>query len=174
VTAKSFDVVAFLQRHSIRYVTDGANTRRGEVSINCPWCARTSSPDPSEHLGIRRDGSVYACWRDRRHSGRKIAKLVAVLIGCSIQRACEIVGTSPRSISEFDKVKQMLSDGGDTNSKQNGNAQAVSDEGQRIFNSFKPLTTPSGRWVKSAFARRYAHYLRLRGFRNDSTLSPGD
>ena len=78
------DWVAFLDAHSIEYVTSGPNTPKGNISIKCPWCG---DDDPSEHLSISLSKDAFGCWRSSTHAGRKPYSLVAVLLGCSFHQA---------------------------------------------------------------------------------------
>jgi hypothetical protein len=77
------DWVALLDAQGIEYVTSGPNTRKGQISIRCPFC----TDDPSEHLSIALNKDAYGCWRDSRHSGRKPYPLIAALLNCSFSQA---------------------------------------------------------------------------------------
>jgi hypothetical protein len=78
------DWVAFLDAHDVAYITGGPNTRKGQISIQCPWCG---TDDPSEHLSISLSKDAFGCWRNSQHSGRKPYSLVAALLGCSFSQA---------------------------------------------------------------------------------------
>jgi hypothetical protein len=82
------DWVAFLEAQGVEYTTAGPNTRRGQLSIKCPWCG---ADDPSEHLSIALNKDAYGCWRNAQHAGRKPYPLVAALLGCSFTQAKLIV-----------------------------------------------------------------------------------
>jgi len=75
----------FLINHHIEYVTNGPNTARNNVSINCPYCQ-----DPSHHLGISLEGKGWSCWRCHNHGGS--VKLIQKLIHCDWETACQIAG----------------------------------------------------------------------------------
>ena len=79
----------FLNDNQVEYVTRGPNTKRGEVSIKCPWCAEE---DPSQHLGISLTADNWGCLRNPAHRGHSPAHLVAAIIGCSSPQARLIVG----------------------------------------------------------------------------------
>ncbi len=70
-----FDIVAFLEYHSITYSTEGAkNVGRGWVGLKCPFCS-----DGSNHLGVPLDsGILFTCMKCGEKGG--IAKLVKTLL----------------------------------------------------------------------------------------------
>jgi hypothetical protein len=84
-----FDWQIFLSRHNIPFVLRGPNISRGEIGVRCPWCG---AADPSEHMSIGIRG--YSCRRNRAHSGRSRAWLVSALLGCSLDEARRLTGTT--------------------------------------------------------------------------------
>ncbi len=70
--------VEFLEAHAIPYVTRGPNTKRGEISIRCPFCGED---DPSEHLGINLTQENWGCHRNPAHRGRKPQFLIQAILG---------------------------------------------------------------------------------------------
>lgn len=82
------DWIRFLDENNIHYVTRGPNTKRGEVSIQCPMCA---DEDPSEHLGINLQSEKWGCHRDSNHRGKSSRTLVKAILGCSSPQAGFIV-----------------------------------------------------------------------------------
>lgn len=72
------DWVQFLEDNSVPYVTRGANTKRGEVSVKCPFC---SEDDPSEHLGISLTKENWGCLRNQQHRGHSPITLIQALLG---------------------------------------------------------------------------------------------
>lgn len=78
------DWLRLLDDHRIEYVTRGPNTKRGEVSIRCPWCGED---DPSQHLGINLKTERWGCLRDATHRGNTTPRLIAALLGCSTLQA---------------------------------------------------------------------------------------
>lgn len=50
----------------------GPNTSRGNITISCPWCNKTASPDRGEHLGIYEETGQYYCLRNPRHKGHSV------------------------------------------------------------------------------------------------------
>lgn len=82
------DWVRFLDENNVHYVTRGPNTKRGEVSIQCPMCG---DDDPSEHLGVNLTTGKWGCHRDQSHRGKSSRTLVKAILGCSSQQAGFIV-----------------------------------------------------------------------------------
>src|ERR1700757_1603417 len=82
------DWLRFLDENNIHYVTRGPNTKRGEVSIQCPMCGED---DPSEHCGINLTTGKWGCHRDASHRGKASRTLVKAILGCSSSQAGYIV-----------------------------------------------------------------------------------
>lgn len=78
------DWIQFVQDNHIDWVSRGPNTRRGEISVKCPWCGED---DPSQHLGIVLDGEAWGCHRDATHRGKNAVRLIRALLGCSYGQA---------------------------------------------------------------------------------------
>ncbi len=73
-----------LVENNIEYVTSGPNTKRGELSVKCPWCG---DADPSQHLGISLSREAWGCHRDATHRGKSPVRLIQALLGCSASQA---------------------------------------------------------------------------------------
>lgn len=82
------DWLEFFNSNSIEYVSRGPNTKRGELSIKCPYCGED---DPSQHLGINLTKELWGCHRNVTHRGKSPLKLVQALLGCSYSQARLIV-----------------------------------------------------------------------------------
>lgn len=78
----------FLEENNIHFVSRGPNTKRGELSIQCPMCGED---DPSEHLGINQTTGKWGCHRDSSHRGKASRTLIKAILGCSSQQAGLIV-----------------------------------------------------------------------------------
>lgn len=78
------DWVRFLEENQIHFITRGPNTKRGEVSIQCPMCGED---DPSEHLGINLKSENWGCHRDANHRGKSSRTLIKAIMHCSSQQA---------------------------------------------------------------------------------------
>lgn len=101
------DWIKLLEDHSIPYVTRGPNTRRGEVSVQCPYCGED---DPSTHLGINLTTPNWGCLRNMRHRGRKPLGLVQALLGCSWNEAHLVLRQYDRADpDDFDRVVSAAS-----------------------------------------------------------------
>src|SRR6266436_4570111 len=74
----------FLTDYNIEFVTHGPNTKRGEVSVKCPWCG---DDDPSQHLGISLEREAWGCHRNAQHRGKAPAWLIKALIDCTSTQA---------------------------------------------------------------------------------------
>lgn len=91
-----FDVLRFLEANKIPYITKGVNVKKAEVNICCPFCAQTSSPDPSYHCGIDVDRLWFSCWRNRKHHcGKSLHRLLMALLHCGYNQACNLLGHQP-------------------------------------------------------------------------------
>ncbi len=89
--------IDFLTDNQVDFVTRGPNTKRGEVSIKCPWC---SEDDPSQHLGISLTSENWGCLRNAAHRGHSPTHLVAAIIGCSSTQAGLVVAQYSESDPE--------------------------------------------------------------------------
>ena len=78
------DWIQLLDDHNIPWVSRGPNTKRGEVSIQCPFCG---DDDPSEHLGINLTAENWGCLRNAAHRGHSLIHLVSALLKCSYAQA---------------------------------------------------------------------------------------
>lgn len=52
------DIKQILDDYNIHYDTEGKNTQRGWINVNCPFCE-----DPSNHGGFNLSGQYYNCWQ---------------------------------------------------------------------------------------------------------------
>lgn len=69
------DIIALLNSKNIEFIDRGSNVKQGNVNIACPLC----KDDPSHHLGIELSTGKWACWRDSKHRGSSIFKLLKTL-----------------------------------------------------------------------------------------------
>ena len=81
---KLMEWVSFLDDHHIPYVTRGQNTKKGEISVKCPWCG---IEDTSQHLGINLTHDAWGCHRNQAHRGKSLTYLIQALLGCSKSQA---------------------------------------------------------------------------------------
>ena len=80
----TFDIIEYLDEHSIPYHSSGKNISRGWVGVQCPWCG-----DESNHLGINMDSKTINCWR----CGEKgsIIQYIQEIDQCPKQQAWRII-----------------------------------------------------------------------------------
>lgn len=87
---------ALLTSIGTEWIDRGPNTSRGNININCPFCA---GADPSYHLAISETTGQYFCFRGRRaHSGNAPERL---LIELGIPRSDAF-----RLMRDFDSMEQ--------------------------------------------------------------------
>jgi hypothetical protein len=87
---RAFQWERLLVEHRIPYITSGANVKRGEISVRCPFCG---SADPSMHMGLNLENGFWSCWRNRgEHSGKSPIRLIMRLLNVPYGRAREIAG----------------------------------------------------------------------------------
>lgn len=153
-----FDWQRFLDRHSIPYVERGPNIGRNEIGVKCPFCGPA---DKSEHMAISLLGRGWICRREsQRHKGRHPARLVAALLGCSYQRAKELVG-DPLELVETGSIsgvveKQFTDDVPD---------QEPDDRTLSLPKEFRTLCL-------SVSARPFLNYLLSRGYTDRQIFGP--
>jgi len=101
-----FDIERFYQQRGIEYIERGVNVKKGEINISCPFCNSSSNPDPSYHLGVASNGRYWSCWRNKKHRGKSLHRLIMKLIKVSYNEACDILGEKVTWLEEgsFDKL----------------------------------------------------------------------
>lgn len=99
--------IQFLEDHHIDYVTHGPNTKKGEVSVQCPWCG---DEDPSHHLGIALEREAWGCHRNRAHRGLRPHRLIQHLINCSHNQAKMVVAQYGQADPDSFEALEPLAD----------------------------------------------------------------
>ena len=97
-----------LQEHGIPSIDRGPNVKRGELNIQCPFCA---SADPSKHMGLNLESGFWACWRNREHRGKSPVRLLVKLLGIPYWQARKIAGLTEESYADpdgFDAVAARI------------------------------------------------------------------
>lgn len=148
-----FNWKTFFQQRRIEYVTSGPNTKKGNVSIRCPYCG---DGDPSQHLGIDLKTGFWGCFRNATHRGRSPVRLVRQLLHCSQEEAQRIVGIAADLAPTTDALAESF---------KGLRAQVIGEETQtakdlRLPGEFKPLLNGS------PLAQPFIDYLKGRGFRD--------
>lgn len=86
-----FNIKKFLDFHNIPVRERGENVKKTNFNINCPFCINEGRADDNFHLGIDPNQNVYGCWRDSRHRGKSLERLVKAILNISWVEAVEIV-----------------------------------------------------------------------------------
>jgi hypothetical protein len=150
--------IEFLDDNHIGYVTKSGNTKRGEVSIHCPFCG---DDDPSEHLGISLTTENWGCLRNGAHRGKSPQKLIQGLLGCSFGQAKLVAGQYSRpDPSNLDEALASLT------------ATSEPPKPDKWAPSAHPLELPEEfRTVKKdGPTKKFWNYLKRRGFTSISCL----
>jgi|GEM_PF-2200500 len=144
------DILSFLRQYNIPFAEHG-QVSKGNVGVACPFCG----DDGGHHLGISLTTGYWNCWRNSAHRGRRLAPLVARMIGCSIQEAERIVqeGDLPSRtpLSEIAKILEDMPD----------EPPQILPAGITWPGSFKP---PEPRGYRARF---WDYLARTRGFGDD-------
>lgn len=147
------DWVRLLEDNRIEYVTRGPNTKRGEVSIKCPWCGED---DPSQHLGINLIGESWGCLRNARHRGYSSTYLISSLLGVSVHQAKII--RKQYEISDPDDLSDAT--------------KLFNDNDDAVVEPTGPLTMPNDfRYIEDeGLTKPYFQYLVKRGFPKPASM----
>jgi hypothetical protein len=150
----AFDWQRFLDRYQVDYITTGSSVVRGNIAVHCPFCG---AADGGHHMGISLEGKGWGCWRRTEHRGRSPVRLVQALLQCGFDEAIRIVGGSVHIPEDFiSRVRGAFAPSHDVTT------QPLSLELPPAFKQF-------GSGMPSE--RRFADYLRRRGFKKPSLLS---
>jgi hypothetical protein len=134
------DIKKLLTEHGIFWRDKGEGVAKGNINIKCPWCEKE---DPSEHLGIRLSDGYYGCWRDEKHRGKNLYKLLAVLGIYIVEEKSDTV-SSLANRTYFNKIKETKE-------------EIREVKATKLPDSFIPLDD-------SIFSAPYLTYLKCRGF----------
>lgn len=94
----AFDWPRWLEQNRIEVKTSGANVSRDNIAIHCPFCG---GADQGAHMSVNLAGKGFRCWKHPQHRGKNPARLVQALIGCTWERAQQIVGNTVHVPSDF-------------------------------------------------------------------------
>jgi hypothetical protein len=149
-----------LTEQRIPFIESGANVKRGELAIQCPFCG---SADPSKHMGVSLDTGWWSCWRNRsQHSGKSPLRLIMRLLGVPYGRAREIAGLGDDYVDPegFDAIAARL---------MGRNKDIRPEQMDRRFltldKDFLPITDRMR-------TRKFWNYLYQRGFNGSSDAGP--
>ena len=145
---RAFDWERLLKEQRIPFIESGANVKRGEIAIQCPFCG---SADPSKHMGLNPETGWWSCWRNRsQHSGKSPLRLIMRLLGVPYHRAREIAGLDSSYIDPegFDAVAARI---------MGRNKETIKpSDGERRFLDFDPDFIPISEKIRT---RRFWNYL---------------
>lgn len=96
---------SLLQEHGVAHIERGANVKRGELNIRCPFCG---SADPSYHMGLNLETGYWACWRNRDHRGKSPVRLLVKLLGIPYWQARRIAGLTEDSYVDPDGFSAVV------------------------------------------------------------------
>jgi len=146
------DYTRIFEAHGIDY--SAKQHSAGNIGVNCPFCAQTSDPDPSHHLGINIDTGAWNCWRNAAHRGGKPHRLLKALCGMSYAETDRLLGVRAAPTSEFDA---MFGNGNDpfATPPDAPMRSSLSPEAAADYNCFARIT--------SSLAAPHRDYLRRRG-----------
>ncbi len=87
---RPFNWPDLLRQEGIAFVERGANVKRGEINIRCPFCG---TADPSYHMGLNLESGWWSCWRNRTaHSGKSPLRLLMKLLSVPYWQARKLAG----------------------------------------------------------------------------------
>lgn len=153
----------FLDENNIHYVTRGPNTKRGEVSIQCPMCG---DEDPSEHLGINLQTGKWGCHRDSSHRGKASRTLVKAILGCSSPQAGFIVKQYSHSDPDTLEAALAVLETDNRGTIEHDEDLAKQARLQQMGPQFKDFNHIKVRGI----TRRFFDYLQSRGYENPQDI----
>jgi hypothetical protein len=153
----NFNWKIFFEQRRIDYVTSGPNTKKGNLSIKCPFCGED---DPSQHLGIEPKTGAWGCLRNAAHRGRSPVRLLQQLLRCSVEEARRLVGVKERLTPTIDVLEESFK----------ALAGASTGEALRPCGPLKLLPEFKFLLDGGVLARPFVEYMHQRGFR-DAQLS---
>ncbi len=146
------NVERFLQDYNIEYVLEGPNVKKGNINVACPWCG----DDPSHHMGIEPNKGWYGCWRNTKHRGKNLARLLAAISPLTYSDAQAAVGHNLTELSVTDF--QAIADGSFFTMPKEGVKNSVVTSVDLLHN-FRQLRVG----IPGAAIGSYLHYLHSRG-----------
>lgn len=150
------DWIRFLDENNIHYITRGPNTKKGEVSIQCPMCG---DDDPSEHLGINLNSGRWGCLRDQSHRGKASRTLIKALLHVSSNVAEDVRRQYSRpDPNDLESALEAL-----TGETEDVAKQARKQSCEPEFNDFSQIRS-------RGLTKKFFTYLQQRGFDNPSEM----
>lgn len=153
----------FLEENNIHFVDRGPNTKRGEVSIQCPMCG---DDDPSEHLGINLQTGKWGCHRDASHRGKSPRHLIKTILGCSSPQSFLIV--KQYSHSDPDTLEAALAVLEADNNGVVAHDEDIAQQAKR--QRLGPQFSDFSRIKVRGITKRFFNYLLERGYENPQKI----
>ena len=142
------DIKKILTENNIYWTDTGHNTAKGNISIKCPLCG---PDDPSEHCGIRLSDGYWGCFRNEKHRGKNLYKLLAILdIYITEERSSIIAALANRTFFNEELSQEIKKD-----------VKLVSTKLPRTFVGLDD----------SVLSKPYLTYLSTRGFDNPTRVA---
>ena len=160
--ATKVDWVRLFEQYGIEHVSSGANVKRHETNICCPFC-----DDPSHHLGTSPDTGYWSCWRCRT-AGKRPHRLLMKLLGISYAAVERMLLEAPSLPDDFERFVEGLA-GGLSEGVSNG-----AEHADIVPEHFHPMVEYHTTGMKaSKDCTPEAMYLRRRGFSVQAIASFG-
>ena len=157
------DWFRFVEENNVPFVTRSANTKKGEISIQCPMCG---DEDPSMHMGINLTTSKWGCHRDASHRGKAPRTLIKAILGCSHRQAGLIMRQYSQSDPDsLDAALAVLEADQNETIKHDEDIKAMA-KAQILGPQFKDFHKIKPRGITSRFFK----YLQQRGYDNPQDL----
>ena len=98
--------IDIFHKHGVTFHTKHKNCKRGNIVIDCPFCANS---DGKFHMGVDKSGR-FGCWKNQEHRGKFPHRLLMVLLNISKAEANRLVGSDEGQIDESDleRMKRMV------------------------------------------------------------------
>lgn len=104
----AFDWLRTLDQYRVAYSTSGKNVSKGNFVVHCPFCG---PEDQGQHMSVALKGRGWRCFRRPDHKGQHPGRLLAALIGCSIEQGYRLVGDTVYVPEDFlGAVQSALAD----------------------------------------------------------------
>lgn len=153
---RHLDWITVLTDHRVPFVERGANVKRGEINIQCPFCG---SADPSHHMGLNLETGWWACWRNNTHRGKSPVRLLVKLLNIPFWKAAEIAGIGKDYVDPdgFDAVAARVMG----RNKEVERPEQVQRQALRFPRTFQPLENRGAsrrHWRYLADQRKFGDY----------------
>lgn len=153
-------ILNFLRSNSIETRDSGANVKKGNVNICCPFCG---SSDKGFHMGIDLKNGQFACWRNGDHRGKNFARVIQLIKNCSREEAQRVLGVNTLEMDEWEQLFYQVC--GETLEKKEEVKKLGGAKSLTLNEEFRPLNE------KTRQSKPYLDYLFKRGFISPTALA---